>query len=64
MSIDPREVPNVIRRKAEDNYDKAGAVCELVTAITFGLRTADRPTRPAQAYHGHGRTRRNMTRQS
>lgn len=56
MTPDPRLFPNVIKRKAETADDKAGAVCELVTAVTFGLRR-DTYTPPILDRHpGRGQT--------
>lgn len=42
---DPMTCQTVIRRKAEDSNDRAGAVCELVTALCFGLRKLDQEPR-------------------
>ena len=57
MSIDPRHVPNVISRKAEHDNDRGGAVCELVTALAFGLK-AENYYRPifTTPHPGRGRS--------
>lgn len=41
---DPMSCQTVIARKAEHDFDRAGAICELVTAATFGLKVDQEPT--------------------